>query len=138
MKSIKLDHQLAMRVQAGEKTSTWRLFDDKDLSVNDEVRLIDKVDPARPETWQAMGTAIINRVIQKRLGDIGPEDMLGHEKFTSTEEMVTTFQGYYGPDVTEATTVKIIHFTFKSNQQSESVFVTVAHVVILVHQPVAL
>jgi len=124
MKSLKLEHALAELVRSGQKTSTWRLFDDKDLSVNDIVRLVDKVDPARPETWKVIGTAHIEQVIEKRLGDITEADMDGHEKFTSSDEMVTTYQSYYGNDVSMATPVKIIHFTYHNSQQSEDVYTT--------------
>lgn len=117
MKSLKLDHGLAEQVLAGTKTSTWRLFDDKDLSVNDEVRLIDKVDPERPEAWRVIGVAVINQVVQKRLGDIGSEDMDGHNTYNSSDEILADLQKYYGSDVTLATTVKIIHFNFKPSQQ---------------------
>lgn len=112
MKSLKLDHDLAQQVQAGTKTSTWRLFDDKDLSVNDTVVLIDKVVPRQPATWKAIGTAQINTVIQKRLGEIAGADMSGHEQFPSREAMLAQYQQYYGPDVSWQTPVKIIHFTF--------------------------
>jgi ribonuclease HI len=115
MKSLKLDHELAELVMKGEKTSTWRLFDDKDLSVNDDVKLIDKVDPARPESWKAIGIAHINSVIQKRLGDIEAADFEGHEPFTSKQEMVETYRKYYGSDVDFDTVVKIIRFTFDNN-----------------------
>lgn len=106
-------------MRQGKKTSTWRLFDDKDLSVNDEVRLIDKVDPSRPETWKVMGMAHINTVIQKRLGDIEPADYEGHERFSSPKEMVETYQKYYGSDVNLDTIVKIIRFTFSNNTNVE-------------------
>lgn len=118
MKSLKLDHELAELVRAGKKRSTWRLFDDKDLSVNDEVRLIDKVDPDRPETWRVIGTARINMVIQKRLGDIEGADYDGHEPFVSKQDMLKTFQKYYGIDVNFDTVVKIIRFSFDNNDEA--------------------
>ncbi len=114
MKSLKLDHHLAQLVIAGKKTTTWRLFDDKDLSVNDDVKLIDKVDPLRPETWKVIGIAHINTVIQKRLGDIDSLDYDGHEQFSSTHELLKTYQSYYGPDVNFDTPIKIIRFSFNN------------------------
>lgn len=121
MKSLKLNHDLAQLVLEGKKTSTWRLFDDKDLSVNDVVRLIDKVDPAQPETWKVLGTARINTVIQKRLGDIEGEDYDGHEPFSSKHELLKKYQEYYGDDVNFDTIVKIIRFDFNNDvDESES------------------
>lgn len=112
MKTLKLDHQLANDVRAGKKTSTWRLFDDKDLSVDDRVVLIDKVDPHNHDTWIAFGEAVITIVIEKHLGEVGKDDYDGHETFASTDEMLKRYQGYYGSSVSLTTPVKIIHFTF--------------------------
>lgn len=120
MKSIKLDHNLAQLVLKGEKTSTWRLFDDKDLSVNDIVKLVDKVDPTRPETWQVIGEARIHTVVQKRLGDIDDSDYDGHERFASKHELLKTYQGYYGSDVNYDTIVKIIRFDFNNSQDEQA------------------
>lgn len=121
---MKLDHELAQAVIRGDKTSTWRLFDDKDLSVNDEVRLIDKVDPEHPETWRVIGTGMIHRVIQKRLGDTTAEDTERHHPYASTDEMLAEYRQFYGNDVTSATTVKIIHFIYKPPEQSGEAEIT--------------
>ena len=118
MKTLKFDHDLAQLVASGKKDSTWRLFDDKDLSVNDEVKLIDKADPGRPETWKAIGTARINTIIQKRLGDIEPEDYDGHEHFESKHELLETYKKYYGSDVDYDTIVKIVRFTLNNSPES--------------------
>lgn len=120
MKSLKFEHMAAELVASGAKTSTWRIHDDKNLSVNDEVRLIDKVDPGRPETWRVFGTARIDRVIEKRLGDITSEDKEGHEQFDSQEEMLNTYKRYFNDDVTLATPVKMIYFKYQPLEQGES------------------
>jgi ribonuclease HI len=112
MKALKLDHQVALAVAANEVDSTWRLFDDKDLSVNDVVRLVDKVDPARPESWRVFGTAAITQVIEKQLASITIDDMES-QKYGSPEQMLQVLQGYYGGSVTLQTPVKILHFTFQ-------------------------
>jgi ribonuclease HI len=112
MKKLKVDHVLAELVLKGERTSTWRIFDDKDLSVNDEILLVDKVDPKEPKTWKNIGIAKVNKIVQKRLGDITQADMEGHERFASREQMLATYQGYYGQNVTWQTPVKMIHFDF--------------------------
>lgn len=117
MKSLKLDHQLANDVRSGKKTSTWRLFDDKDLSVDDRITLIDKVDPHNHDTWVAFGEAVIDRVVEKRLGEIGKDDYDGHETYISNEEIIKTYQGYYGNSVSAKTPVKIIHFSFLPYQE---------------------
>jgi len=111
MKTLKLDHHLVEAVKLGIKTSTWRLFDDKDLSVNDQVSLIDKVDPKKPETWHPFATARIDTVIQKRLGDINENDYQGNGSYKAAEDRIAEFRQYYGPNVNAGTPVKIIHFS---------------------------
>lgn len=118
MKTLKFDHRQAEQIAGGAMTATWRVRDDKNLSVNDEVRLIDKVDPARPETWQVFGTARIDRVIEKRVDDISAEDMEGHEKYDSVQEIVEHLKSYYGTDVTSATPIKLIYFKFIPVEQN--------------------
>jgi len=112
MKKLKLDHELAQMVQNGDKTSTWRLFDDKDLTVNDLVQLVDKVTPDQPQTWKVIGICRINRIIEKRIGDIQPEDYEGHELRESPEDRLKAYRVYYGDRVTFDTPLKMIHFNF--------------------------
>src|SRR6185437_7226479 len=112
MKKLKLDHVSAQRVLSGAKRATWRLFDDKDLSVNDQVLLIDKVDPLRPDSWQAIGVAAIDHITERRLGDITETDIDGSEPFTTPAEMLAAYREYYGANITWQTPVKLIHFQF--------------------------
>jgi len=114
MKTIKLDHQLAELVRKGEKTAMWRIYDDKNLSVNDEIELIDKVQKDDPSTWKIFANAVIDTIIEKRLGAITDDDYDGHERFESREAMIQTYQKYYGPEVNDNTPVKIVSFTLKS------------------------
>lgn len=115
MKKLKFEHRLAEMVLAGTKTSTWRLYDDKNLQVNDKVELIDKVETGHPQSWRPIGKARIDVIIEKRLGELSEGDFVGHETFASRDEMLRTYQDYYGPQVTFNTPVKIIHFSFEEN-----------------------
>lgn len=112
MKILKLDHELAQKVQSGEKTSTWRLFDDKNISVYDKVELLDKVDPHDRATWRPIGIATITSVTEKPLGAITDADYEGHERFADRNQMLMQCQTYYGSDVSFETPVKIIRFDF--------------------------
>ena len=94
-----------------QRNATWRLYDDKDLSVDDEIRVVDRVDPKSTDTWQVIGHAKVNEVVEKRLGDITAEDMKSHG-FTSKEQALVKYQDYYGSRVTLDTPVKIIYFDF--------------------------
>jgi ribonuclease HI len=118
MKTLKLEHELALAVEQGAKTATWRLYDDKDLTVNDNVQLIDKVDPSNPDTWRPIGVAHIDSIIQKRLGDVKAEDYEGYEKFPDVPTMLETYRRYYGQQVDTQTPVKIIRFTLNNSMQN--------------------
>ncbi|HSX17830.1 MAG TPA: reverse transcriptase-like protein [Candidatus Saccharimonadales bacterium] len=112
MKTLKFEHYQAELIAQGQKKSTWRLYDDKDLSVDDEIRIVDKVDPNSSDTWQVIGHGKVNEIIEKRLGDVTPDDMKAHEAFASKEEMLAKYKSYYGERVTFDTPVKIIYFDF--------------------------
>lgn len=121
MKTLKLDHSLADMVRRGDKTSTWRMYDDKDIRVNDEIELLDKVDPKDPSTWGQVGIARVDMVIEKRLGDVSRSDFQGHAEYASREEMLQDYQKYYGPQVTFETPIKMIHFTLDKKTQARVV-----------------
>ncbi len=104
MKTVKFTQVLADLILKGEKTSTWRLFDDKDLQIGD--KLVFQV----KETGVDFANAEILSVREKKLGDITEDDQTGHEPFISQEEMLNTYKKYYGDKVTLDTIVKIIDF----------------------------
>ncbi len=116
MKTLKFDHDLAVLILSGKKTSTWRLYDDKDLSVNDNFNVVDKVDPKDPSTWEIVGRGRITEIIEKNLGDVNSKDMEGHDSFESKEGMLKEYQNYYGQNVDYKTPVKIIFFEFSPGQ----------------------
>ncbi len=105
MKTLKFRKHLCEQVLSGEKTTTWRLFDDKDISVNDEVSLVVW------ETQEEFAKAIINVVYEKTLGTLTDEDWEGNGKFSSDQEMYATYTKYYNQKVDANTVVKIIQLT---------------------------
>lgn len=109
MKTIKFAPHLVPLVLSGEKTATWRLFDDKDLQVGDEVECLNK------ETGERFGGFTITSVREKPLKDIDDSDYDGHERFGSQEEMFAQYQKYYGDQVTLDTPVKMIKFSFTAD-----------------------
>jgi len=108
MKTLKFDPLLVPLVLDGSKTSTWRLFDDKDLQVGDRLSLVNSAD--RLEFAQAE----IVEVGEKKLGEITQDDFEGHERFESSEKMMEAYQNYYGAGVTSETIVKMVHFKLVS------------------------
>ncbi len=104
MKTLKFDPSLVPLVLDGSKTSTWRLFDDKDLQVRDRLSLVNSVDR------QEFAQAEIVEVREKKLGEITEEDYEGHSRYESLEKMIESFRGHYGAGVTPETLVKIVRF----------------------------
>lgn len=94
-------------VLAGEKDATWRLFDDKNLSVGDEVDLINW------DTKEKFAEAILIEVTEKKMGELEEKDFIGHEKYKSEEELYRAYRTYYGDSVGPETHVKIIRFKVK-------------------------
>jgi ribonuclease HI len=112
MKTLKFDHGYAQLILEGKKTATWRLFDDKDLSVDDVIKVIDKIKPDDSKTWQVIGTAKVTEIVEKKLGAVTDEDMKGHELYASKDEMLSRYRDRYGERVSMDTPVKIINFDF--------------------------
>jgi hypothetical protein len=109
MKTLKFTPELCEQIIAGTKTSTWRLFDDKDLTVGDELTFINK------QALESFGTGKITQLYTKTLGTLEESDWVGHERFASDDVMYDTYRQYYGDSVSPDTDVKIIHFTFTAN-----------------------
>src|SRR3989344_2111899 len=112
MKTLKFNHEQSALIQQGKKTVTWRVNDEKNLSVDDEVMIIDKVDKKDVNTWRVIGTAKIQEIPAKHLGEVEGDELGGTEEYPSKEERVKLFRQYYGNDINEHTPVKIIHFHF--------------------------
>ncbi len=112
MKTLKFDHELAKSILDGEKTSTWRLYDDKDLSVNDDIKIVDKVNPKDSKTWQVIGQGKVTEIAEKKLDSVTQDDMEGHQVYASKDEMLRHYRDYYGERVNLETPVKIVMFDF--------------------------
>jgi hypothetical protein len=107
MRTLKFSPHLVDKIISGKKTSTQRLFDDKDLQAGDELQLVNS------ETGDFFGSAIITELKVRTLGTLTDEDWVGQERFPSNEEMYAIYRKYYGEDVNPDTEVKIIRFNFQ-------------------------
>ncbi len=103
-KRLRFVSELVPLIVSGEKVSTWRLWDDKNLSVGDIIDFIDR------ETNTHFATGKIIQVTEKRLGQLDEEDKRGHEKFENDAKMYDTYTKYYDRKVDENTSVKLIYF----------------------------
>jgi hypothetical protein len=104
MKILKFHADLVPLVLSGSKTSTWRLFDDKDLSVGDALELREF------GVNEPFAHAVIDSVVEKHFEEITASDKSGHEDFESDSQMYDTYSAYYATVVTPQTKLKIIRF----------------------------
>ncbi len=103
MKVLRFFEPLPEMILAGKKDTTWRYQDDKMLKEGDILSLVDR---ARHEFAKA-------RVLWTRdttFEHLRPEDTAGHEPFSSVEQMLEIYSGYYNVKVTLQTPIKVVKF----------------------------
>jgi hypothetical protein len=103
MKRLKFSDGLPELIINGKKSATWRINDEKNLSVGDELSL------CRAD-GKEFAKAKITYVKETIFGEMAKQDKTGHENFKSDKEMYETFSEYYKDKVTQETKVKIIKF----------------------------
>lgn len=104
MKTLKFRKKLSELILSGEKTTTSRLFDDKNLSVGDRVEFLIW------ETSEKFIETVIMEVKETTLGKLAEEDLVGHEKFCSEGKMYKIYSTYYKREVDKNSLVKVIKF----------------------------
>ena len=104
MKTLKFKPELVPLILSGEKITTWRLFDDKDLQIGDELIFINKF------TGEEFAKAKIISLDIIKLKDIDEGYFSGHEKYQSPDELCQSFKSYYGDAVNLDTETKIVKF----------------------------
>lgn len=104
MKILKFEKKLIPLILSGQKTSTWRLFDEKNINEGDELSLVDA------ETGKELARAKVHSVKETTFGNLTKEDKKGHESFRSDNEMYKTYSNYYNKTVNKKTPVKVVRF----------------------------
>ena len=118
MKTLKFDESQIDKILNREIISTWRLADEKNIQVNDELQFISS------KTSEKFAEAIVDEVTTKRINDINSEDMVGHQQYDSLSDILISFQKYYGALINSESLVKIIKFHLKD---AKSVVVKTTH-----------
>jgi len=108
LKTLKFAPHLVPLILEGSKTTTWRLFDEKNLKTGDQVELLES------GSERLLAKAELIKVYEKPLGKLQPEDYAGHEKFSSDREMYANYAKMYDREVGPDTKVKIIRFKIVS------------------------
>ena len=80
MKTLKFAPDLVPLILNGSKTSTWKLFDDKDLTEGDELSLVNK------ESGEEFAKVKVTSIKQTTLGELTDQAREGHEPFESDEQ----------------------------------------------------
>ncbi|MFH1174106.1 MAG: ASCH domain-containing protein [archaeon] len=103
MKRLKFSEPLPDLVLSREKDSTWRINDDKNITLDDVLSLCrnDGAEFAR---------AKVKWIKLTKFRYLTEEDKQGHESFSTNEEMYRTFSEYYTINVTPDTPLKIIKY----------------------------
>ena len=104
MKVLKFRKILSELILTHKKNTTWRLFDDKNISVDDLVSLVVW------ETGKEFATARITSVIEKPFCELPPDAFEGHEIFFSEKELLETYKEYYKTEINQSTPFKVIKF----------------------------
>lgn len=112
MKQLKFEQKLVEPILASEKTATWRLYDDKNLSVDDELS-------CKQGYRRAVRAGADHRRAKTTLGEIDLSNVGGHETYESREAMYEKFREYYGEQVGFDTEVKIVSFVLVDTSSSK-------------------
>jgi len=110
-KQLKFQHQLALNILNGTKTTTFRFFDDKNISVGDQIEVIDKVEQDNPVSWRVVGVMTVTEVREKRAGDVHGSDWDGHEQYDTIQDFIEIACSYYKQPITDETPIKIVRFS---------------------------
>lgn len=103
MKKLKFAEPLPELVLSGEKDTTWRIGDEKDLSIDDELSLCNNND-------EEFARARIIWIKETTFENLTFEDKEGHEKFNSDEKRYSTYSRYMNKEINSQTKVKVIKF----------------------------
>ena len=107
MKTLKLKPWMKDDLLWGKKTKTWRMFDEKNLGLGDEVQFMDS------EINEPIAVAVNIEVTEKKIWENNETDFDGHNPYPSREAMFETYRGYYGDQVNWDTSIKMITFQLK-------------------------
>ncbi len=102
-KTLKFVPEMAEMIKQGTNRTTFRLFDDKDLSAGDELIFSTRIG----EKITEFGKGIITSAFVKTLKNLTSDDFIGYE---SVESVIDQYKRFYGDKVNEDSEAKIIKF----------------------------
>jgi ribonuclease HI len=111
MKTLKFTADQIPQIIAGVQTTTWRIDDEKQLDVGDEIQFINS------QSGASFGYGRIREITKKRIVDIDEHDKVGHKVYRNDAEILAEFRKFYGPEVTTNTIVKVVKYTYNKHKQ---------------------
>jgi|GEM_PF-4548244 len=94
MKSLKFKSHLVEQIREGKKTSTLRLFDDKDIQAGDELELV------ADGVSEPFARAVVTAVAEKPLGSLSDEDWVGQKLLLTTKKCTQPTESTMAPKLT--------------------------------------
>ncbi len=106
MKTLKFKERMVRLILDGYKTSTMRMFDDKDIRAWEDLEFINS------DTGEVFAHAVTTEVYEKKISELDDADFKGNDRgeWVNPDEILKGFQVYYGDKVTMETPVKVIRF----------------------------
>ncbi len=101
---MKFNQNLIPLIVSKQKTATWRLFDDKNLSVGDTLELLNA------ETREIFAKAKIVSLSEKPISQVSDEDRVGHEPVGQGIELLKHYETLYKKKIDPNESIKIIRF----------------------------
>jgi hypothetical protein len=103
MKTLKFAPPLPEKILSWEKNTTWRIHDDKNISVWDNIECFD----IHKEKFAIIKVIKVKNTTFWNLND---EDKTWHETFEDDEVMYQTYKNYYHTEISPETEVKVVKF----------------------------
>lgn len=103
MKQLKFRSHLIDKIKRGDKTTTWRLFDEQELKPGDKVACVET------ESGEKFADIEILSCAEKSVKDLSPEDIRTNN-YNDKEQALTVLKKYYAHPITDDTAVKIVTF----------------------------
>ncbi len=104
MKQLKFNYNLVPLILNGSKTVTWRLFDDKDLQVGDEMEFLNS------DTGRKFAQATILEMSMKPISQITTTDREGHDLVGEGQQLIKHYETLYKKSISPDDEIKIIKF----------------------------
>jgi hypothetical protein len=111
-KKIKFIQKECKSIIEGKITTTFRIFDEKNITEADELIFI------TAETKEEFARVIVTSTKITTFGQLTDNDWEGLEKIDSDEELFNKFEKYYHRKVDWNTPVKIIKFNLETKKNN--------------------